>query len=227
MMKRLPKMNIRQTLQSAPSIDGESETTDWLSISDLMSGLLLIFALLVVVTLYQLKKTQEEMQNKRVVVIQAMQDQFNANGINAEVNPETGDITLLDSVLFDFNERELKPGGSEFLAKFIPIYSNVIFSEPKISEEITRVIIEGHTSSDGSVAYNMQLSLGRANSVYQFINTMVLPKHKQDFLEKIQVAGRGSMDADALMTNDADRKVIFRMQFKSDDSFNAVSRLVD
>jgi len=225
-MKRLPKVNIRQSLQST-AIDGESENTDWLSISDLMSGLLLIFALLVVVTLHQLKKTQEEMQNKRVVVIQAMQDQFNANGINAEVNPETGDITLLDSVLFDFNEKELKPGGSEFLSKFIPIYSNVIFSEPKISEEVTRVIIEGHTSSDGSVAYNMKLSLGRANSVYQFINTMVLPKHKQDFLAKIQVAGRGSMDADALMANEEDRKVIFRMQFKSDDSFNAVSRLVD
>jgi outer membrane protein OmpA-like peptidoglycan-associated protein len=220
-------MNVNQNRVVLSQQQTSNEGTEWLSISDLMAGLLLIFALLVVVTLYQLKTIQEETQNKRIVVIQALTEQFNSNGINAEINPETGDITLLDSVLFDFNERELKPQGKSFLAQFIPIYSGVIFSEPKISEEVTQVIIEGHTSSDGAVAYNMQLSLGRANSVYQFINTMVLPKHKQDFLAKIQVAGRGSMDADTLITNDADRKVIFRMQFKSDDSFNAVSRLVD
>jgi outer membrane protein OmpA-like peptidoglycan-associated protein len=218
-------MSFKQPLESFRDTDGHTEGTEWLSISDLMSGLLLIFALLVVVTLLQLKITQEETQNKRIVVIQALQEQFNSNGINAEINPETGDITLLDSVLFDFNEKELKDKGKAFLDRFIPIYSGVIFSDIGISEEITRVIIEGHTSSDGALGYNMQLSLRRANSVYQYINTMELSDYKSDFLKKIQVAGRGPMDANYAVSEDGDRKVIFRMQFKSEDAFNQVLRL--
>lgn len=212
-------------MESFRDTEEHTEGTEWLSISDLMSGLLLVFALLVVVTLLQLKITQEETQNKRVVVIQALQEQFNSNGINAEINPETGDITLLDSVLFDFNEKELKDEGKAFLDRFIPVYGGVIFSEEEISEEITRVIIEGHTSSDGALGYNMQLSLGRANSVYQYINTMELSNYKPDFLKKIQVAGRGPMDANYALSEDGDRKVIFRMQFKSEDAFNQVLRL--
>lgn len=218
-------MNIHQSMASEQSEEDQTGDTEWLSISDLMSGLLLIFALLVVVTLLQLKTTQEESQNKRIVVIQALQKQFNASGISAEINEETGDITLLDSVLFGFNEKELKPEGKLFLGQFIPVYSDVIFSDTHISDEITRVIIEGHTSSDGAMGYNMQLSLGRANSVYQYINTMELDSHKVEFLKKIQVAGRGPIDAKSDISEESDRKVIFRMQFKSEDAFNEVLRL--
>jgi outer membrane protein OmpA-like peptidoglycan-associated protein len=220
-------MNINQPTSGVQNIDESTEGTEWLSITDLMSGLLLIFALLVVVTLFQLKTTQEESQNKRVVVIQALQEQFNSNGINAEINQETGDITLLDSVLFGFNEKTLKEEGKEFLNKFIPVYSGVIFSDPNISDEITRVVIEGHTSVDGTLAYNMQLSLGRANSVYQHINTMTIKGYKSDFLQKIQVAGRGPMDAGEAVSEQKARKVIFKMQFKSEDAFNKVLRLVE
>lgn len=220
-------MNTKIDTERLYDTESQTEGTEWLSITDLMSGLLLLFALLVVVTLLQLKITQEETQNKRIVVIQALQEQFNSNGINAQINPETGDITLLDSVLFDFNEKELKEEGRTFLNRFIPIYAGVIFSDKGISDEITRVIIEGHTSSDGALGYNMQLSLGRANSVYQYINSLELEGYKNDFLQKIQVAGRGPMDANSQFTEDKDRKVIFRMQFKSEDAFNKVLRLND
>ncbi|MDP5133112.1 MAG: chemotaxis protein MotB, partial [Paraglaciecola sp.] len=71
----------------------DTGSNEWLSVSDLMAGLLMVFALLVVATLFQLKQAQEENKNKRIVIIQALQKQFNDNGINAQVNPETGDIT--------------------------------------------------------------------------------------------------------------------------------------
>ena len=188
----------------------EESSTEWVSISDLMSGLLLIFALLVVATLYQLKQIQEESQNKRIIVVQALKQQFDANGINAEVNPETGDITLLDSVLFDHDDDELKEDGKEFLTKFLPVYIGVIFLNESISEEITRIIIEGHTSSDGSAGYNMHLSLERANAVFQHINDMDVGNRNSEFIEKIQVAGRGKVDSDSGAVVDSDRKVIFR-----------------
>jgi outer membrane protein OmpA-like peptidoglycan-associated protein len=196
----------------------EHESDEWLSVSDLMAGLLMVFALLVVTTLFQLKQTQEENKNKRIVIIKALQQQFNERGINAQVNPETGDITLLDSVLFDINQSELKAEGILFLNQFLPVYGETLFKDPTISNEITRIIIEGHTSSEGSTQHNMSLSLKRANSVFDYINQLQFDQ-RVDLVNKIQVAGRGFLDADRTASLASDRKVIFRMQFKSDEAF--------
>ncbi len=196
----------------------EHESNEWLSVSDLMAGLLMVFALLVVATLFQLKQAQEENKNKRIVIIQALEKQFKAQGINAEINPETGDITLLDSVLFDINQSELKSEGVSFLNRFLPVYGETLFKDPAISNEITRIIIEGHTSSEGSTEHNMSLSLKRANSVFDYINKLEFAQ-REALVNKIQVSGRGFLDADRTTSLAKDRKVIFRMQFKSDEAF--------
>jgi hypothetical protein len=197
----------------------------------------MLFALLVIATLVQLKQIEEQNRNKRVLVIQALQEQFNANKISAKINPETGDITLLDSILFVVGKSKLTDDGIKFLEEFIPVYGKTLFKDSQISDEITRIIIEGHTSSEGGVAYNMSLSLARAESVYQFIeghtwrtirttpplgegSTWVntFPEQRV-FMEKIQISGRGMLDSNKDMPKDEDRKVLFRMQFKSDEAF--------
>ena len=102
------------------------ETGAWLSIGDLMSGLLMLFALLLIVTLLQLTKEAEKKQNSRIVIIRALEQQLKEKGITAEVDKKTGDISILDSVLFDKNSYELKPEGKAFLGGFIPLYAKVI-----------------------------------------------------------------------------------------------------
>lgn len=210
-------------LSGQHDLPDEHEGNEWLSVSDLMAGLLMVFALLVVATLFQLKQTQEENKNKRIVIIQALQQQFNERGINAQVNPETGDITLLDSVLFDINQSELKAEGIVFLDQFLPVYGETLFKDPKISNEITRIIIEGHTSSEGSTEHNMSLSLRRANSVFDYINQLQFDQ-RDELVNKIQVAGRGFLDAEPTASRPEDRKVIFRMQFKSEEAFGRIKK---
>lgn len=61
------------------------------------------------------------------------------NNINVKVNPETGDVSIQESILFSQGSAELKPKGKAFLRKFIPIYSGVIFSKPEFSTEVIRV----------------------------------------------------------------------------------------
>ena len=194
---------------------------EWISVADLMAGLLMLFALLVIATLVQLKQIEEQNRNKRVLVIQALQEQFNANKISAQINPETGDITLLDSILFVVGKSKLTDDGIKFLEEFIPVYGKTLFKDSQISDEITRIIIEGHTSSEGGVAHNMSLSLARAESVYQFIEGHAwagFPELRM-FMEKIQISGRGMLDSNKDMPTKKDRKVLFRMQFKSDEAF--------
>jgi outer membrane protein OmpA-like peptidoglycan-associated protein len=191
------------------------ESGAWLSIGDLMSGLLMIFALLLILALLQLTEAAEKAKSSRIVIIQSLQQTLAEKGINAEVDPQTGDISILDSVLFDLGSSELKPEGREFLALFVPVYSNAIFSSNQVAEQIQHVVIEGHTSSTGGWDYNMKLSLDRARSVSETISNFAF-NAKEQFQTRMLVAGRGELDADQSEDRSGDRKVIFRFQFKSD-----------
>lgn len=189
----------------------------WLTVGDLMSALLLIFALLFIVALLQLQEFTEQDERTRIILIQSLQQQFDIEGIQVELNEETGDISILDSVLFDVDQHWLKPEGVEFLERFIPVYSRVIFSDPVIEEEVVRVIIEGHTSSSGSFEHNMQLSLLRANSVTQYISEFMEFPNKGPFLAKVVTAGRGEIEAEQAFDDPNDRKVVFRFQFRGQE----------
>ncbi|WP_207064026.1 OmpA family protein [Motiliproteus sp. SC1-56] len=191
------------------------ETGAWLSIGDLMSGLLMIFALLLILALLQLTEAAEKAKNSRIVIIQSLQETLAEKGINAQVDPQTGDISILDSVLFDLDSAELKPEGLQFLELFVPVYSKAIFSTEQIAQQIQHVVIEGHTSSTGSWDHNMKLSLDRANSVSRAVSDLSFAG-KKGFRERMLVAGRGESEADQEVDNSSDRKVIFRFQFKSD-----------
>ncbi len=181
-----------------------------------MSGLLMIFALLLIVTLLQLTEAAEQAKRSRIIIIQTLEQTLKSAGINTELNPETGDISILDSVLFDSNEADLKPAGKQFLLDFVPIYSRTLFSTPEIADQIVNVVIEGHTSSEGDRNYNMWLSLRRSNSVYVAIDEIDFPK-KAVFQNKIITAGRGEADANQTEDLAKDRKVVFRFQFKGDE----------
>jgi outer membrane protein OmpA-like peptidoglycan-associated protein len=69
---------------------------------------------------------------------------------------ERGMVLTLGDVLFDTNEATLKPGAMlamDRLARFLEAHGE------------TRLIIEGHTDSTGSDAYNQELSQRRARAV--------------------------------------------------------------
>lgn len=199
--------------QQEPEIE-EEESSVLLSIGDLMSGLLMIFAILFITVLVQLK----EREQPRRVLIGTVIGAMKANNIKVEVNAETGDVSIQDKILFDQDSAELKPAGKIFLQKFIPEYSRVIFSDPSFDKEITRVVIEGHTSSTGDYDSNLELSLLRSLSVSKFIfsNQLNFSK-KSDFRQKIIAGGRGEMEANQQKDDPTDRKVTFRFQFKGED----------
>nr|VVV06346.1 hypothetical protein AW0309160_03836 [Aliivibrio wodanis] len=202
-------------LRSVPHSADAEESGVWLSIGDLMSVLLMIFALLLISALVQISEVHESSQNTRVVIIKGINDALQSSGIEVQADSETGDISILDSILFDRNEYKLKKSGEAFLEQFIPIYSDVIFQSPETTNEISRIVIEGHSSSEGSFNRNMELSVLRANSVTAFVNSMRF-EHKKAFFNKTVISGRGPIEADQTKTDPSDRKVKFRFQFKDE-----------
>jgi outer membrane protein OmpA-like peptidoglycan-associated protein len=133
--------------QFEPDTEAEEDNSGiWLSISDLMSGLLMFFALLFIVVQVQLQEYQELYKKLPLAIQQALQQKL-GDKYTFEVDPETGGVTIGDSILFNEGSANLKPAGKQFLKQFIPIYSDVIFSDTLFESQITRVVIEGHTSS--------------------------------------------------------------------------------
>ncbi|MBD2471555.1 OmpA family protein [Nostoc sp. FACHB-145] len=191
----------------------EDDSSIYLSIGDLMSGLLMFFALLFITALLQLAQKDAP---KRVVIGNVV-GQMKSNNINVKVNPDTGDVSIQESILFSKGSTELKPEGKTFLRRFIPVYSGVIFSKPEFEKEISRVVIEGHTSSDGDTKENLQLSLLRSASVYNYIFYGMNFTTKSALSQKILAAGRGEIESDKKRDNPSDRKVVFRFQFRSDE----------
>ncbi|WP_238845778.1 OmpA family protein [Nostoc edaphicum] len=191
----------------------DDDSSIYLSIGDLMSGLLMFFALLFITALLQL--AQKDVPKR--VVIGNVVGQMKSNNINVKVNPETGDVSIQESILFAKGSTELKPEGKAFLRRFIPVYSGVIFSKSEFEQEISRVVIEGHTSSDGDDKTNLQLSLLRSSSVYNYIFYDMNFPTKAPLSQKILAAGRGEIESDKKLDNPGDRKVVFRFQFRSDE----------
>lgn len=227
-MLDLDKLNSNSELDLEEEQDQESGV--WLSISDLMSGLLLFFALLFIATQIQLqnkieelRKYQEALKNLPLIIQTTIKE--GVGGEAVQVDPETGDVSLDDRILFAEGESELKPEGKAFLNKFIPVYSDVIFSNQKFEKEIARVVIEGHTSSNGSEQANRALSLERALSVanYIFSEQLNFPNEKR-FEEKILISGRGEIDANQNIDDPKDRKVTFRFQLRRPDFSNFVNQ---
>ncbi|WP_144530125.1 OmpA family protein, partial [Peribacillus simplex] len=81
-----------------------------------------------------------------------------------EVDPQTGAIRFSGGVFFESNSSEVSPTGREYLEEFIPQYINILLSD-RFRDEISQIIVEGHTDTAGGYLYNLQLSQDRALSV--------------------------------------------------------------
>jgi OOP family OmpA-OmpF porin len=100
---------------------------------------------------------QQVILGARTREIDALQAKLAALGAK---KTERGAVVTLGDVLFDFNRADLKPGAQQNL------YQLVSFLRENTDREL---LVEGHTDSVGSDAYNLELSQQRADSVRAFL----------------------------------------------------------
>ena len=154
------------------------ENVFWTTMSDLLLGLAIIFIVLFVLAMTGFSQAKVEEQNIKTEVANELKDSLKKQNIDAQIDDLTGDVKLSDLQLFELGSYELSPSGRQFLNKFIPIYINVVFDNPKIADKIEGIVIQGHTDSqsfagvsskDEQFIKNMELSTQRANEVAKYI----------------------------------------------------------
>ncbi len=180
------------------------DETQWISLSDMMTSLMLCFLLIGVVYMIKLKNTEKKMEH-----VQSIEKLINATrqGIHAELKTVfdenskkwgaelSPDLTLRfvnpDS-LFDTGQSILKPSYKNSLQEFFPQYIHTMMQE-KYRNQIKEIRIEGHTSSKwtdyttSDVAYflNMELSQRRTRETLDYLmNNTNLTDEEKDWLKR-------------------------------------------
>ena len=174
----------------------EEEHNYWMSYSDMMAALFLVFILIISFTLVKYEHGQKELFNqnkelqdakkkseekeeklKKIIgvkadIIDALNKRFREKNIGITVD-ESGAFNLESNILFDVDKSELKKDVRSRLETILREYLEGLF---EYENEISEIIIEGHTDKDGvpgrsedeNYLYNLKLSQDRALSVAKF-----------------------------------------------------------
>ena len=119
-------------------------------------------------------------------------------------------------MLFDVNEYAISDEGKAFLQKFTQIYTSTVYSEA-YADFVSRVMVEGHTDTNGGYDMNLELSQNRANSVKDYCVSAecgVDSAYAAQFGESLEAVGysydKPVYGADGKVDMDASRRVSFR-----------------
>lgn len=182
----------------------EEENIFWVTMSDMLLGLMMVFMILFVLTITGFSQSKFKQQETQSQVAQELIEKMKAQNINVEIDKVTGEVKISDLELFDINSYTLSPNGKKYLSKFIPIYINTIFSNPKLSNKIVNIVIQGHTDSqmfkntpsrELQFTKNMDLSIKRADAVENYIfQTGYNKKYTDNLIHILTVEGKSYTD---------------------------------
>ncbi len=218
----------------------------WVSVSDLMAGLMMIF--LFISVSYMMQVNTERAQIKDVAVTYSrlqsnlyddLLNEFTEDlkKWNAEIDRETLSVRFKEpDVLFERGKSNLKVEFVEILKDFFPRYVSIIGSN-KYKGDIEEIRIEGHTSSEGltkyqteqqAYLYNMKLSQDRTRSVLKYILSLnaLRPFEDVDWL-RLHLTANG-LSSSKTITNSKgieDKKLSRRVEFRI--KTNAQKRIIE
>lgn len=151
-----------------PQIEESAQDTFTISISDLMSGLLAIFIL--VLSYFILNFTQVTAQltqndETRAELLRYMQEELKREGIKVSIDDKHGILRISEGVLFDVGLADVKPQGQVVIKKLSSVLEVALNSE-QFKGRVETIFIEGHTDnvpiSNGIFPSNWELSTKRA-----------------------------------------------------------------
>ena len=180
--------------------DSEDENVFWVTMTDLLLGLAIIFMTLFILAMTGFTQTKLNQQAAQGEVAKELVKNFKKEQLDVQVDKLTGQVKISDLELFDLNSYTLSDKGKKYLDKFIPIYVDTIFSDPKLNSRISNIVIQGHTDSqtfanvntkEEQFTRNMNLSLQRANAVEEYIfRTNYNKKFTDKLIQTLLVEGK-------------------------------------
>ncbi len=148
----------------------EGESPFWISFSDLMSALMVLFLVVMAVTLISVTKDVSSAEQRKIQREKDIRElmstivEWSREFPEVRVNESTYRIDLGEVVRFDKGSSEIQGSGARFLRRYVPVLLKTQASD--LGEKwIRRIVVEGFTDQDGTYLYNLGLSLDRSRRV--------------------------------------------------------------
>jgi outer membrane protein OmpA-like peptidoglycan-associated protein len=211
-------------------IDHES-SEHWVSVSDLMSGLMMVFLFISIALMRhalierdKIKEVAVAYQNNQVALYEALKTEFQTDleRWNAEIDKDTLSFEFKSpDILFGLGSSVMRLQFQDVLSDFFPRYMSVL---NKFKGSINEVRIEGHTSSQWNTgvgaeeAYfrNMELSQARTRSVLLYVQGLKATAEDHAWTRRNVAAvglssSRPVIDANGMEDPQRSRRVTFRV----------------
>ena len=218
----------------SPSVD----EAHWIPLSDLMTGLMVMFLLIAVTFMMRVEADADQVREVAIAyseIKDALFEDLRAEFKNdlprwkAQIIKEDLSIRFTEpEVLFAPGSSELKPEFRGILSNFFPRYVRILTSA-KYKGSINEVRIEGHTSSDWTSvttpedAYfrNMELSQARTRSALAYSLGLEEVNDQRDWLRRYLTANGLSSSHPVTDANGAEdaarsRRVEFKVRTDAD-----------
>ena len=217
--------------------DYKEENIFWITMSDLLLGLMIIFLTLFIMSIVGYSQSKFAEKSAQISLAETMADKFSKNNVKVNVDKISGLVKISDLELFDTGSYKLSPRGKKYLDKFFPIYIDTIFSNSEISNKVENIVIEGHTdsqmfkglkSADEQYTKNLELSALRANAVASYVFKTSYNKKYSDKLHKVLIV-EGKSNTSPVIINgkedlDKSRRVELMIRMKSNN--NKIEKLL-
>ncbi len=150
-------------------------------------------------------------------------------GDKVAIDKNSGSLRVSSSILFDKGSAVLKEGAKVELKKVFEEYIGALVSNPKIKPHLDKIIIEGHTDSDGGYLYNLDLSQRRAFAVMNYL--LSLDFAKEHNIKPLMIAsGRAYLDpvkVNGVEDKDASRRIEIKFRLKNEDAMHEIEKVLD
>jgi len=150
-------------------------------------------------------------------------------GEKIQIDENSGSLRLSSNILFSKGSAKLKKSSKNELKQVFIDYIGALISNPTIKAQLDRIVIEGHTDSDGTYLYNLNLSQKRAYAVMNYLLTLKFTK-ENNIKPLLVASGRSYLDIvsiDGKENKNASRRIEIKFSLKNDDAMNEIERILD
>ncbi|WP_237060385.1 OmpA/MotB family protein [Microbulbifer sediminum] len=218
-----------------------NEDSEWVSLSDLMAGLMMVFLCIAVVMMRSVMEEREKIRalavdyrDNQLAIYHALHDEFE-NDLprwGATIDKEKLAIAFNNSdAMFQAGASEMNTAATKVMRSFFPRYIRAL--KPYM-DSISAIHIEGHTSSEwggdtgAQTNYfnNLALSQERSRAVLHFVHTLVPAEEAASMRAMVAAVGYSSarpvLHPDGREDAEKSRRVAFRVITDSESHIHQI-----
>jgi len=176
-----------------------------------------------------LQKQKAKIKSLTGIKLQVVSALKKSLGAKINIDRKTGSLRLASNILFDVGEATLKEVSKVELKKVFEEYIGTLVTDKNIKPHLDKIIIEGHTDSDGGYMLNLELSQKRALAVMEYFLTLDFSK-QHNIKPLMTASGRAYLDAikrNGIEDKEASRRIEIKFRLKNEDAMHEIEKVLD